>query len=153
MTSIHSGVVVYYSSVSGNTMWNKNTDRVTFLLDAAKIAYTLIDVTTSADDLRYMKQHSKMTKDVGILPQVFKDGVFVGGRDEIDEANEYGEIKQLFGLESATTTPNQDPSLAAQADQSKATSSATGTSISNTNNATSSIQQAATGSLPLQHTK
>lgn len=113
MMSQKQGVTVYYSSVSGNTLWTKHTDRVEFLLSANKIPFQSIDVSTDPEALQYMKRQSQL-KNIGQLPQVFRDGQFIGGKEELDEANEYGELKQLLGLEAVQIPPPELSAMPAQ---------------------------------------
>lgn len=91
------GIVLYTSSVSGNMHTEKNTERVRFLLQAAKAPFVEVDVSLSTIDKEYLHQHSKHANKI-ILPQVFVDGEYVGSCVEIDEANEYGELKDLLRL-------------------------------------------------------
>jgi len=92
-----SGIVVYVSSVAGSVAVEKNTERVLFLLDAQKASYTKVDVSISESDKEYMHAHSG-NKNKNLLPQVFVNGEYVGAKDEIDEANEVGELKALLKL-------------------------------------------------------
>ena len=92
-----SGLVLYSSSVAGSVAVEKNTDRVRFLLQAHKAPYTEVDVSISAVDKEYLHAHSKAEKKVQ-LPQLFLNGDYLASKDEIEEANEYGEIKELLQL-------------------------------------------------------
>jgi len=92
-----SGIVLYTSSVAGSVAIDKNTDRVRFLLQAAKAPFTEVDVSLSSIDKDYLHSHSKHDKKI-TLPQVFLDGEYIGSKDEIEEANEYGELKELLRL-------------------------------------------------------
>ena len=56
---------------------DKNTERVRFLLQAAKAAFTEVDVSLSTVDKEYLHQHSKHDKKI-TLPQVFLDGEYLG---------------------------------------------------------------------------
>lgn len=75
--------------------WTKHTDRVNFLLSTAKIEFTQIDISTDPEALQYIKDNSKMANKIQ-CPQIYRDGVFIGGKEEIDEANEYGELQHLI---------------------------------------------------------
>ena len=89
-----SGLVLYTSSVAGSVAIEKNSDRVRFLLQAHKAAYTEVDVSISTVDKEYLHAHSKAEKKV-TLPQLFLNGEYLASKDEIEEANEYGDIKEL----------------------------------------------------------
>jgi len=91
------GLVLYSSSVAGSVAIEKNTDRVRFLLQAHKAPYTEVDVSISTADKEYLHKHSKAEKKV-TLPQLFLNGEYLASKDEIEEANEYGEIKELLQL-------------------------------------------------------
>ena len=91
------GLVLYTSSVAGSVAIEKNTERVRFLLQAHKAPYTEVDVSISTADKEYLHAHSKAEKKV-LLPQLFLDGAYLASKDEIEEANEYGEIKELLQL-------------------------------------------------------
>jgi len=91
------GIVLYTSSVSGSVAVDKNTDRVRFLLQANRATFTEVDVSISTVDKEYLHKHSKHDNKIK-LPQVFIDGQYVGSKDEIEEANEYGELKDLLRL-------------------------------------------------------
>jgi len=92
-----SGIVLYTSSVSGSVAVDKNTDRVRFLLQANRAPFTEVDVSLSTIDKEYLHKHSKHENKI-TLPQVFLDGEYIGSKDEIEEANEYGELKDLLRL-------------------------------------------------------
>jgi len=92
-----SGLVLYSSSVAGSVAIEKNTERVRFLLQAHKAPYTEVDVSISTVDKEYLHAHSKAAKVVQ-LPQLFLNGEYLASKDEIEEANEYGEIKELLQL-------------------------------------------------------
>lgn len=66
-----------------------------FLLKSAGVEFTEIDVSVDeAAKAAMLEGSGKRT-----LPQVFVAGKFIGGFEEISEANEYGEVKLLLGLE------------------------------------------------------
>lgn len=125
--SFNHGIIVFYSSVAGNTLWIKHTDRVEFLLTANKIQYTKIDVSTEPNALQYLRDNSQLKNNIQ-TPQIFKNGIFVGGAETIDEANEYGELRQLLGLDS---TSSQQPTTQQSTPQPQPTQHS---SDNNTNN-------------------
>ena len=93
-----SGLVLYSSSVAGSVAVEKNSERVRFLLQAHKAPYTEVDVSLSVVDKEYLHAHSKAEKGKVSLPQLFLNGEYLASKDEIEEANEYGEIKELLQL-------------------------------------------------------
>jgi len=70
----------------------KNTDRARFLLKAAKLDFTEIDVSLAENSAakEYMKAHSKAEVPT-TLPQIFLNGEYKGLTADIDEWNEFGE--------------------------------------------------------------
>jgi len=92
-------VVVYESSVAGNIVVKKNTETVKAILTGKKIEFTAVDLSVSSKDKEYMHTHSK-SKDKNSLPQIFVDGSYKGGFDELNEANEDGAdaVKALLGV-------------------------------------------------------
>ena len=92
------GLVLYTSSVAGSVAIDKATDRTRFLLQAHKAPYTEVDVSISVVDKEYLHAHSKAEKGKVSLPQLFLNGEYLASKDEIEEANEYGEIKELLQL-------------------------------------------------------
>jgi len=92
-------ITLYVSSVSGNVTVEKNTDRVKFLLDTLKVKYDTIDVSLTENEKQKQFLHANSKGKVKTqLPQVFVDGAWCGGAEELEEANEVGEIKQLLKL-------------------------------------------------------
>jgi hypothetical protein len=65
------------------------------LLKANKIGYELIDLATDEKAKKVWRWHGKGRKLPGVV-RVTEDGEkIIGGLDELEEANEYGELKQL----------------------------------------------------------
>jgi len=94
------GLILYWSSVSGNVASEKNTDRVRFLLSAAKLPFKELDLSLEENTASkvYMHEHSKC-ENKQTLPQVFKDGEYKGTAADIDEWNEFGELKMNLGVQ------------------------------------------------------
>ncbi|TPX71708.1 hypothetical protein SpCBS45565_g00777 [Spizellomyces sp. 'palustris'] len=87
-------VTIYYSSVSGALQVKKQQTRVQDILAARKVEYEMVDVAADEDAKDYMYRKSGKNT----LPQIFVDGEYKGGHDELDEANEVGEVPQWLGL-------------------------------------------------------
>ncbi|KAJ3088944.1 hypothetical protein HK102_007574 [Quaeritorhiza haematococci] len=107
-----SRVTVYYSSVSGNLMIKKKQMRVQDILLAKKIEFDLVDVAADEEGKLYMQRKSGKT----LLPQIFVDGEFKSGHDELDEANEVDEVLLLLGLEPVNPTANGNGNAQATAE-------------------------------------
>jgi len=90
------GYVLFMSSVAANVIVEKSTDRVKALLGAQKVTWKPIDISINTEAKAYMQTHSTNAKPTTI-PQVFKDGKYIGTADELDEANEDGALKKLLG--------------------------------------------------------
>lgn len=92
------GIVLYTSGVAASVAVEKNTERVEFLLTAMKAPFKSIDISISTADKDYMHSHSTNPLGKNQLPQVFVNGEYCGNKDEIEESNECGELKQLLKL-------------------------------------------------------
>jgi hypothetical protein len=69
--------------------------RIETLLKANKIGYEIVDLATDEKAKKVWRRHGKGRKLPGVV-RVTEDGeTIVGGLEELDEANEYGELKQL----------------------------------------------------------
>ena len=65
------------------------------MLKANKIGYELIDLATDEKAKKVWRWHGKGRKLPGVV-RVTEDGeTIIGGLDELEEANEYGELKEL----------------------------------------------------------
>ncbi|KAJ3031202.1 hypothetical protein HDV00_008485 [Rhizophlyctis rosea] len=87
-------VTLYYSSVSGALMVKKKQSRVQDIFAARKVEYDLVDVAADEDAKDYMQSKSGKNS----LPQIFVDGEYKGGPDELEEANEDGAVQEWLGL-------------------------------------------------------
>jgi hypothetical protein len=64
-------------------------------LKAQKIGYEIVDLATDERAKKVWRWHGKGRKLPGVV-RVTEDGeVVIGGLEELEEANEYGELKQL----------------------------------------------------------
>jgi hypothetical protein len=64
-------------------------------LKAHRIAYEIIDLATDERAKKVWRWHGKGRKLPGIV-RVSEDGeTVIGGLEELEEANEYGELKEL----------------------------------------------------------
>ena len=69
--------------------------RIETLLKAKKIGYEIIDLATDERAKKVWRWHGKGKKLPGVV-RVTEDGeTVIGGLEELEEANEYGELKQL----------------------------------------------------------
>lgn len=87
-------ITVYYSSVSHGSKFKKELSRIEQLFQAFKIEYSLSDVAADEEAKNYMYSNSPKKE----LPQIFIDGKYKGQCDDLDEANEFGELKQFLGV-------------------------------------------------------
>ncbi len=69
-----------------------------FLLDAHKIQHSSVDISTAEADKEYLQKVCKEAGKPHIPPLLFKDGACVCNADELDEANEFGELQGLLGI-------------------------------------------------------
>ena len=64
-------------------------------MKAQKIGYEIVDLATDERAKKVWRWHGKGRKLPGVV-RVTDDGeVVIGGLEELEEANEYGELKQL----------------------------------------------------------
>jgi glutaredoxin len=69
--------------------------RIETLLKAQKIEYQIIDLATDEKAKKVWRWRGKGRKLPGVV-RVSEDGeTIIGGVDELEEANEYGELRQL----------------------------------------------------------
>lgn len=69
--------------------------RIETILKAQKIGYEIVDLATDERAKKVWRWHGKGRKLPGIV-RVTEDGeIIIGGLEELEEANEYGELKQL----------------------------------------------------------
>ncbi|TPX44109.1 hypothetical protein SeMB42_g04435 [Synchytrium endobioticum] len=87
-------VTLYYSSVSGNSAMKKQHTRIQDILYARKIEFVEVDVAADEKAKDYMKAKSGKAT----LPQIFVDGNYKAGHDEIEASNEDNAVQQLLGL-------------------------------------------------------
>ena len=65
-------------------------------MQANKIGYELVDLATDEKAKKVWRWHGKGRKLPGVV-RVTEDGeTILGGLEELEEANEYGELKQLI---------------------------------------------------------
>ena len=65
-------------------------------MQANKIGYELVDLATDEKAKKVWRWHGKGKKLPGVV-RVTEDGeTIIGGLEELEEANEYGELKQLI---------------------------------------------------------
>ncbi|KAJ3281131.1 hypothetical protein HDU76_009004 [Blyttiomyces sp. JEL0837] len=89
------GVIVYSSDVSGSVKVRKDTSRIVDILTAKKIPFQQIDVSIDEDAKLFMQSVSQKNT----LPQIFSNGQYKGGFEQLDEANEDGLLKEWLGVE------------------------------------------------------
>lgn len=92
-------VTVYTSSVAGSVKVKKEISGLLFLLQSAKIPFEEVDVSQDNADAIAKKEHMIATSGKRTLPQLFVDGTFKCGYEEVVEANEFGELRQFLGFE------------------------------------------------------
>jgi glutaredoxin len=74
----------------------QDTSRIEEIFAIKKIQYQKIDV--AADE----KEKEKMQKISGknVIPQIFNNDTFIGLAEQLDEANEFGELDIFLGIKS-----------------------------------------------------
>jgi monothiol glutaredoxin len=75
--------------------------RVVDLLDTYLDAWTSVDILADADLREAIKEHTRWPT----IPQIFVDGVFIGGADIAAELEQSGELAATLGSQGAITAP------------------------------------------------
>ncbi|OAX81876.1 hypothetical protein ACJ72_03774 [Emergomyces africanus] len=92
---------LYTSLTAGSSHIITATSRLETILKANKIPFQAIDVATDEEARKLWGRRSRGKK----LPGLVRDGMIVGDLDEIEEWNEYGELRIQLGKESTKSTP------------------------------------------------
>ncbi|OJD13663.1 hypothetical protein AJ78_05899 [Emergomyces pasteurianus Ep9510] len=92
---------LYTSLTAGSSHIITATSRLETILKANKIPFKALDVATDEEARKLWGRRSRGKK----LPGLVRDGMIVGDLDEIEEWNEYGELREKLGNESTTSTP------------------------------------------------
>ncbi|KAL7272267.1 hypothetical protein RUND412_004934 [Rhizina undulata] len=100
------------SLTSGSSAIITATSRLEHLLKSHKIEFQAVDVATDEKAKSLWGRRGKGKR----LPGVVKDGLVLGNFEDLDEWNEYGELKQNLGLVPAA------PSVTAPADKDEVSS-------------------------------
>ncbi|RDD39194.1 SH3 domain-binding glutamic acid-rich-like protein 3 [Trichoplax sp. H2] len=79
-------VTYYCSSVSSNLQMKKAQQQIEMILDSKKIQYEKIDIATSEDMKKKMREMSGDPK--ALPPQLFNNSTYCGGYTEFMEAVE-----------------------------------------------------------------
>ncbi|KAJ3215479.1 hypothetical protein HDU67_000337 [Dinochytrium kinnereticum] len=87
-------VKVYSSSVSGNLMVKKHTTRILDILRGRKVEVEEVDLSVDEEAKEYMQSKSGKNS----LPQIFANGEYKGGLEQLEEANEDGAVKEFLGI-------------------------------------------------------
>jgi glutaredoxin len=90
-------VVLYSSEVAGKVGVKKSQEAIRRLFNAMKIPFTEIDVSLESNKAERDKMRE--TSGSSELPQVFVDGAFKGGYEQIQEQNEMGSLRQYLGFQ------------------------------------------------------
>ncbi|KKZ61609.1 hypothetical protein EMCG_03855 [[Emmonsia] crescens] len=88
---------LYTSLTAGSSHIITATSRLETILKANKIPFQAIDVATDEEARKLWGRRSRGKK----LPGLVRDGMIVGDLEEIEEWNEYGELKMQLGNESS----------------------------------------------------
>ncbi|KAK9493795.1 hypothetical protein V1508DRAFT_73421 [Lipomyces doorenjongii] len=88
--------VYIYTSFTGGGMFGRNimtaTNRLVLILRSNNIGFEIIDLATNEQAKKLWARSSKGKK----LPGIVKGKDIVGNYEDIEEANEYGEVQQLI---------------------------------------------------------
>lgn len=57
----------------------------------------MVDIAADAAALSFMREQTAMSNKIAV-PQVFQEGKYLGGKEEVDNSNEWGEIYEFFGI-------------------------------------------------------
>ncbi|KAF2227981.1 hypothetical protein BDZ85DRAFT_10414 [Elsinoe ampelina] len=85
---------LFTSLTSGSSHIFTATSRLETILKANKIPFRAIDLATDESARRLWQRRGGKRK----LPGLVKEGFVVGGIDEIEELNEFGELREAVGL-------------------------------------------------------
>ncbi|EER36962.1 conserved hypothetical protein [Histoplasma capsulatum var. duboisii H88] len=91
---------LFTSLTAGSSHIITATSRLETILKANKILFRAVDVATDEEARRLWGRRSRGKK----LPGLVRDGMIVGDLEEIEEWNEYGELKMRLGNESSMST-------------------------------------------------
>jgi len=69
--------------------------RIETILKAQKIGYEIVDLATDERAKKVWRWHGKGRKLPGVVRVTEEGETVVGGLEELEEANEYGELKKL----------------------------------------------------------
>ena len=90
-------VILYTSSVSANTIVNKNTIAFRNLLAANKIDYEDVDISLDENvDHKKLMIEKSQSEQKTLTPQLFIDGEYVTDYPTINDLNEFGEAGPIF---------------------------------------------------------
>ncbi|KAK9240510.1 hypothetical protein V1525DRAFT_336978 [Lipomyces kononenkoae] len=85
-----------YTSFTGGGMFGRNimtaTNRLKLILKANNLAFEIVDLATNEQAKKLWARSSRGKK----LPGVVKGKDIVGNYEDIEEANEFGEVQQLI---------------------------------------------------------
>ena len=92
-----SDIVLYTSSASGSAKANSDTRRLVHLLNAHGVSYRLVDLsddtTTTPSDRISMLTASDC---IDTLPQLHVGGKYVGLAEDVQEMEDFGELKRVL---------------------------------------------------------
>ncbi|KAG5441526.1 SH3 domain binding glutamic acid-rich protein-like [Clonorchis sinensis] len=94
---------VFVSSSSGNPHVKNKQQYVLNLLSALKIPYKTRDISQCEEDKQFMM---KVLRELGkpvIAPQLFFDNEYIGGYDELVEANENEQLSDFLRIPVSRT--------------------------------------------------
>lgn len=93
-------IKLYTSTVSGSIKVSKATEKIENILTAQKIEFEVIDVSRNEEAKNFLKENKPDPAQLGItLPQVWNGDKFAGDYTQIEDANEWGELKKVLMLE------------------------------------------------------
>ncbi|KXS14693.1 thioredoxin-like protein [Gonapodya prolifera JEL478] len=81
-------IVIYSSQVSGSRIVQTQQRTIEQWLNARKVPFEIVDVSVDQEKKVYMQSKSAKTT----LPQVFANGEYAGSFDELEGANEDGNL-------------------------------------------------------------
>ncbi|KAF1981017.1 hypothetical protein K402DRAFT_467872 [Aulographum hederae CBS 113979] len=106
-----SQLYLFTSLTAGSSHIITATSRIETILKANRLPFTYVDTATDESAKKLFQRRARGKK----LPLLVKEGYIIGDLDEIEEANEFGELKEMVGplpppaATSITTAPAKAP--------------------------------------------
>ncbi|CAL8068245.1 unnamed protein product [Calicophoron daubneyi] len=100
---------VYISSTSGNPNVKSRQQHVLNLLSAVKAPFETRDISASEEDKKYMQSALQKAGKKVVAPQIFSGDDYIGGYEELMDANECGDLAKFLRVEISRTPVSFEP--------------------------------------------